>query len=260
MRGGGPFAALLAFALAGCATVPESPASLTVFAASSLTDAFAEIGAAYEGEHPTVDVNFSFGGSQTLRTQIEAGAPSDVFAAANEKEMDALVAGGMVKPEEVHAFLSNKLVVILPVANPAGLEQLKDLSRPGLKLVLAAQEVPVGNYARQSLQKMNSSFGADFSTGVLANVVSNEDNVKQVVAKVQLGEADGGIVYTSDAQAAPNLRTMEIPAALNVIASYPIAPLAHSSHPAEAASFVEFVLSAQGQAILSKWGFVPARP
>lgn len=253
-----PAAVVLAVLLAGCSArqgVPAQATTLTVFAASSLTDAFAEIGSDFEAAHPGVTIRYSFAGSQTLRTQIEAGAPADVFASANNKEMDALVAGGMVSADAPRAFLSNKLVVILPPGNPAGLIQLENLAQPGLKLVLAAEEVPVGNYARQSLQKMNTPFGADFGVRVLANVVSNEDNVKQVVAKVQLGEADAGIVYTSDAVSAPDLGTLEIPPDLNVIATYPIAPITGSINPTQASDFVEYVLSKEGQVILKKWGF-----
>jgi molybdate transport system substrate-binding protein len=260
VRGSGVIAVLLAIQLSACGLVepaPERSVRLTVFAAASLTGAFTEIGAAYEAAHPEVAVRFSFAGSQTLRTQIEAGAPVDVFAAANNKEIEALVAGGMVSADAPKVFLSNKLVAILPPKNPAALQTLQDLASPGIKLVLAAEEVPVGNYARQAFEKMNASFGASFSERVLANVVSNEDNVKQVVAKVQLGEADAGIVYTSDAIAASDLMTIEIPSHLNVIATYPIAPLIGSAHRIQAADFVEFVLSPEGQAILKKWGFAP---
>jgi molybdate transport system substrate-binding protein len=242
------------------ASVPAARATLVVFAASSLTDAFTEIGTAFEQVHPEVDVAFSFGGSQTLRTQIEAGAPADVFAAANSDEMETLVTNGMVEPEAVRPFLSNRLIVILPAQNPAGLRNLQDLAAPGIKLVLAAQEVPVGNYARQSLMKMGAAFGGNFPGDVLDRVVSNEDSARQVVAKIQLGEADAGIVYVSDAVAAKGLQTIEIPQDLNVIASYPIAPLRRSDHPAVAASFVEYVLSARGQAILEAWGFGSPRP
>jgi molybdate transport system substrate-binding protein len=255
-----PIAGLLTLLLAGCTATPKSPVgvtTLTVFAASSLTDAFTEIGTTYEEAHPGVDVTFSLGGSQTLRTQIEAGAPADVFAAANSHEMEALVASGMVRADAARSLLSNSLVVILPAANPAGLKGLPDLAAPGLKLVLAAEEVPLGQYARQSLEKMNTLFGADFSGRVLGNVVSNEDNARQVVAKVQLGEADAGIVYRSDTVAATELKTIEIPTDLNVIAAYVMAPLAGSAHAAEAAAFLEYVLSAQGQATLGKWGFAP---
>jgi molybdate transport system substrate-binding protein len=139
------------------------------------------------------------------------------------------------------------------------LKKLEDLAQPGIKLVLAAEEVPVGKYARQALDQMNAVFGADFKDTVLANVVSNENNVKQVVSKVQLGEADAGIVYVSDAVAAPDLKTIEIPDELNVIAKYPIAPLAKSENADLAAKFIEYVLSTEGQAILAKWGFAPVK-
>src|SRR5690606_35826403 len=137
--------------------------------------------------------------------------------------------------------------------NPAGIENLEGLAASGVKLILAAQEVPVGNYARQSLDLMNDQFGTDFKDRVLANVVSNEDNVKQVVTKVQLGEADAGIVYTSDAVAAPDLQAIAIPDDLNVIATYPIAPLANSENGDLAQAFVDYVLSSEGQGGLAKW-------
>jgi molybdate transport system substrate-binding protein len=253
---------LLALFLVGCApaaspTGPSEPKTLNVFAASSLTDAFSEIGKNFEAAHPGVTVAFNFAGSQALRTQIEEGAPADVFASANAKEMDALVSGNLVDASAPTPFLKNKLVVILPADNPAGIEYLEGLATSGVKLVLAAEEVPVGNYARQSFDLMNSQFGTDFKDKVLANVVSNEDNVKQVVTKVQLGEADAGVVYTSDAVAAQELQTIEIPDDLNVIATYPIAPLVNSENADLASAFVEYVLSGDGQAVLQKWGFAP---
>ncbi|GAB1470902.1 molybdate ABC transporter substrate-binding protein [Chloroflexota bacterium] len=272
---------LLTFVLAGCATAPATPTlapateepaaaptalpptakpkprTLTVFAAASLTDAFTELGTNFQTANPGVTVTFNFAGSQTLRTQIEEGAPVDVFASANTKEMDTLVSSNFIAGDAPQIFLTNKLVIILPSDNPAAIAKLKDLANPGLKLVLAAEEVPVGKYSRQALDLMNGSFGADFKDKVLANVVSNEDNVKQVVAKVQLGEADAGIVYTSDAVAAPELKSIEIPAELNTIAKYPIAPLVSSEHSELAQAFIQYVLSSEGQAILAKWGFGP---
>jgi len=255
---------LIALFLVGCspATTPAPTAApeartLNIFAAASLTDAFTEIGKNFEAANPGVTLTFNFAGSQALRTQIEEGAPADVFASASGSEMDTTVAGKFVADGTPRVFLNNKLVLILPADNPAGVTKLEDLAKPGLKLVLAAEEVPVGNYARQSLDLMNDSFGTDFKDKVLANVVSNEDNVKQVVSKVQLGEADAGIVYTSDAVAAPELKTVEIPSELNVIAKYPIAPLVKSANADLATSFVDYVLSADGQAVLAKWGFAP---
>lgn len=251
---------LLAIFLAGCAPaatptpLPE-PVTLNVFAAASLTDAFTEIGNNFQAANPSVTVTFNFAGSQALRTQIEEGAPADVFASASGKEMDALVTGSFVTAESSQVFLNNRLVVILPADNPAGIDTLEDLAGSGIKLVLAAEEVPVGRYSREALDKMNGVYGSDFKDKVLANVVSNEDNVKQVVAKIQLGEADAGIVYTSDAVAAPDLATIEIPTDINVIAKYPIAPLVESANADMAQAFIAYVLSDEGQAILQKWGF-----
>ena len=240
-------------------TAAPEARTVIVFAAASLTDAFTEIGKNFEVANPGVTATFNFAGSQALRTQIEEGAPVDVFASASGKEMDTLLTGKFVAEGMPQIFLTNKLVVILPSNNPAGLEKLEDLANPGTKLVLAAEEVPVGNYARQALDLMNGSFGTDFKDKVLANVVSNEDNVKQVVAKVQLGEADAGIVYTSDAVAAPDLKIVEIPAELNVIAKYPIAALAESTDADLAQAFVDYVLSPESQAVLQVWGFAPAK-
>lgn len=231
--------------------------SLTVFAAASLTDAFTAIGSAFEQQNSGVVVKFAFAGSQALRTQIQDGAPADVFASASPAEMAALVDAGAVAPGAAQKFLSNKLVVIMPPDNPAGIRQLQDLARPGVKLVLAAEAVPAGQYARQSIARMSSAFGSDFQTRLMANVVSNEDNVKQVVGKVQLGEADAAIVYASDAVAAPKLLTLAIPPEMNVIAEYPIAPMARSANKALADRFIAFVLSPAGQALLQQWGFAP---
>lgn len=249
---------LLGVLIAGCESAATvEPVLLKVFAASSLTDAFTEIGENFEAANPGVAVTFNFAGSQALRTQIEEGAPADVFASASIKEMEAAVAGKFIAEGTPQIFLHNKLVVILPADNPANLENLEDLANAGVKIVLAAEEVPVGNYARQTLDLMNGSFGTDFKDKVLANVVSNEDNVKQVVSKIQLGEADAGIAYASDIVASPDLITIDIPTELNVIAKYLIAPLAASENAESARTFVEYVLSTKGQAVLQKWGFSP---
>lgn len=246
----------LSVTLVACGgSMNSEPRALTVFAAASLTDAFTEIGENFQKANPNVTVTFNFAGSQALRTQIEEGAPADVFASASGKEMDALIIDSFVTKDSSHIFLHNKLVVILPADNPAGIDSLEDLATSGIKIVLAAEEVPVGNYSRQALDLMSASFGTDFKDKVLANVVSYEDNVRQVVAKIQLGEADAGIVYTSDAVAAPELGTIEIPNELNVIAQYPIAPLVESTNAELAQGFIAYVLSEEGQAILRKWGF-----
>ncbi len=239
---------------------PTKTQTFTVFAAASLLDPFTEIGKSFEAMHPGVTVIFNFDGSQSLRTQIEQGAIADVFASAHQKEMDALITQSLIADNKSQTFITNQLIVILPPQNPANIQSLADLTRPGILLVLASEDVPVGAYSRLALEKLNTQFGIDYRDKVLANVVSSEDNVKQIVAKVQLGEADAGIVYASDAVAAPDLNTVAIPPEYNVVAEYPIAVLAAAPHPDLAAEFVAYVMSAEGQSILKKWGFVPALP
>jgi molybdate transport system substrate-binding protein len=252
----------LPFVLSACSgsRVPSEERTLTVYAAASLTDVFNEMGKAFAEKHPGVVVAFNFGGSQNLRTQIEQGAPADVFASANAKEMDTLMAGSFVEAGAPKVFLTNQLIVILPKDNPADIASLKDLSKSGLKLVLAAEEVPAGKYARQMLDNLNAQFGPDYKDKVLANVVSNEDNIRQAVTKVQLGEADASIVYISDAVATSDLQKIEVPSEVNVIAEYPIAPLIQSQNSDLADEFISYVLSPDGQAILKKWGFTPVVP
>ena len=232
------------------------PRSLVVFAAASLTDAFQDLGRGFEAENPGVKVMFNFAGSQALRTQIEEGAAADVFASASLREMEVLAAAGMLAGVE-RTFATNLLTIIVPPDNPAGIESPRDLARPGVKLVLAAEEVPVGAYARQSIALLADSYGASFAEAVLENVVSNEDNVKQVVAKVQLGEADAGIVYETDALAAASLITIAIPREQNVAAECPVAVLAQTTNGNLASAFVEYLLSPDGLDALKRWGFRP---
>jgi molybdate transport system substrate-binding protein len=259
--------------LAACATAPVATAvpptvppksapaarTLTVFAAASLTQAFGDIGKAFEAINPRVSVTFNFAGSQTLQAQIEAGAPVDVFASASGTNMDAVVTGGYVDKTAPQVFLTNKLVVILPPNNPANVQTLADLGKARLKLDLAADTVPAGKYARQILNNMSEdpTYGTDFGSKVLANVISNETDIRQVVGKVQLGEADAGIVYVSDLSVAPTLGAIEIPDSVNVVAKYSIAPLIKAPNPDLAAQFVAYVLSTDGQATLKQWGFGP---
>ena len=239
---------------AGAPSSAES--SLTVDAAASLTAAFGDIGKAFEAANPGTKVAFNFAGSQLLRTQIEQGAPVDVFASADARNMDPLKSEGLVGAAQV--FTRNRLVVITPRSNPPGVKELQDLAKPGLKLDIADASVPVGNYTLQMLDKLSldSAYGGAFKTRVLARVVSKENDVKQVVSKVSLGEADAGVVYTTDAQAAlDKLNVIDIPDRFNVVAVYPIAVVKSSANPARAHKFVDYVLSADGQAILEKYGF-----
>ena len=266
------FFVVIILALAACA-VPSAvvvqtpdlaadgfePQTLTVFAAASLTNAFGEIGQNFEAANPGVKVRFNFGGSQTLRTQIEQGADADLFAPANKKELDVLIEAKMVLTDSVQTFLTNQMVVVMPASNPAGLTELADLALPGLKLVLAAKEVPAGNYALQVLDSLDANLGDGFKDRVLANVVSYENDVKQVVAKIQLGEADAALVYVSDTAASPDLKMIEIPAENNVIAQYPLAVLTQTRYPALARAFAAYVLSPEGQSVLANWGFLPVK-
>ncbi len=241
----------------GAATRPE----LIIFAAASLTDAFTQLGDQFEAAQPGVTVLFNFAGSQQLAQQIGQGAPADVFAAANLQQMESAVAEGRVRRDDIQDFAHNGLVVVYPSENPAGLASLHDLARPGLKLVLAAPAVPAGSYALDFLAKASATvdYGATYSPTVLANVVSYEANVRGVLSKVRLGEADAGIVYASDTagSGADQLGQIEIPPELNSIATYPIAPLVDARHPDLAQAFVDLVLSAEGQAVLAAHGFVP---
>jgi molybdate transport system substrate-binding protein len=241
--------------------VPRLQGPLTVFTAASLTEAFQEIAATLEQGNPGTKVTFNFAGSPTLRTQLAQGARADVFASADEPNMQGAQQDGTIAGE-ARMFARNLLVVIMPAPNPAGIATLQDLAQSGLKLVLTRKEVPVGNYARQSLDKMSqdAAFGRDFATRVLANLVSEETNVKQVVTKVQLGEADAGIVYASDVTPAVRgvLQVLPIPEPLNVVARYPIAVVKDAANAAGARTFIEYVLSPAGQAILTRHGFLAA--
>jgi molybdate transport system substrate-binding protein len=232
--------------------------TVMVFAASSLTDAFKEEATAFQAAHGGVHVSFNFAGSPTLVAQLEQGAQADVLATADEQNMHAALSNSAVI-DAGQTFAHNVLVVIVPKSNPGGIASPLDLAKPGLKLVLAQEGVPAGTYARQSLAKFDGSEGypPDFDARVLKNLVSNEPNVKAVAAKVQLGEADAGIVYTTDVTpgVAQDVRTVAIPDAYNVVASYPIALTSDASDVPAARVFIDFVLSAQGQAILRKYGF-----
>lgn len=244
---------------------PDSRAedvTLTVFAAASLTDAFTEIGADFDAANPGVTTVFNFAGSNALATQIDEGAPVDVFASANNTQMAAAVESGRVNADAPVQFVTNRLVVVTPADNPGGIESLQDLAGDDVLIVLAAEEVPVGGYSLEflDLASADPAFGASFREDVLANVASYEENVRSVLNKVALGEADAGIVYTSDAAGVDGISQLGIPDALNVLAQYPIAALNDSANASVAAAFVDYILSGDGQAVLSSYGFGPATP
>lgn len=241
------------------AAAPNS--TLRVFAAASLADGFGEIAKRFEAAHPGVRVQLNLAGSQQLASQLAMGAPADVFASADERWMDDakrhhLLAG------EPQLFARNRLVAIVPRTNPGRIARLQDLSRRGLKLVIGADAVPVGHYTREVLRNLSRETGypADFATRALANVVSEEENVKSVLGKVQLGEADAGFVYRSDVTPAlaRYVRVFELPESANVLASYPIAALAGARDADLASAFVALVLSPEGQQVLERRGLIAA--
>lgn len=248
--------------MAAPAPTKASAKTLTVLAAASLTESFTELGKLFETQNPGVKLVFSYAGSQQLAQQLDQGVDVDVFASASPKYMDAAVTSKRVNKEDARTFVQNRLVVIFPKDNPAGLKTLKDLVKSGLKLDLADKTVPVGQYTLDFLDKAvkDPGFDAQFKDNVLKNVVSYEANVKAVVTKVSLGEADAGIVYVTDitADAAAKIGKLDIPDALNTVATYPIAPISNSKNPDLAKAFVALVLSPEGQTLMAKYGFIPA--
>ena len=236
------------------------PSTLTVYAAASLTEAFTELGRRLEAAHPGLRVRFNFAGSQQLAVQIAQGAPADVYAAADQRWMDYAVEKGAVEGEP-RVFARNRLVVIVPRANAARIGKLTELARGGLKLVMAAEAVPAGRYTREALEQLARApgFPDRYDRRVLGNVVSQEENVKGVVAKVQLGEADAGFVYRSDVTPSGSrfLRVIEIPDEYNVFARYPIAVLKGASGAQAGRWFVDLVMSEPGQQTLARHGLLP---
>ena len=232
---------LLAAACGGSSSSSGSPGAqsqkITVFAASSLTDAFTDAGKAYESAHAGSKVTFSFAASSDLVQQVQQGAPADVIATASTKTMDQ-VSKELAGPAKT--FARNKLVIITGKGNPKHIRTLADLSRSGVVVVLAAEGVPAGDYARQALSDAH----------VTVHPKSLEDNVRGVLTKVELGEADAGIVYVTDALVAGG-KVASVPIPSAPIATYPIGAI-----DAKGSAFVDFILSTQGQQILAKYGFL----
>lgn len=254
---------LTACSLPGLSSTAVVSDRLTVFAAASLTDPFRDLATQFEGENPGVDVVFNFAGSQQLAQQLAQGAAVDLFASANESQMRAVIDAGRVVSGTQRVFAGNRLVVVTPAGNPADLASLQDLAKPDIKLVLAARNVPAGDYSLAFIQKASESphFAAGYNAAVLANVVSYEENVKAVLSKVLLGEADAGIVYSSDISPgiADQVVRIPIPDELNTLAAYPIAPIGDAPNPALAQQFLEFVLSPDSQTVLTRHRFIPVK-
>jgi molybdate transport system substrate-binding protein len=241
---------LAALVLAACAgddssggSGAGSPPGIKVFAAASLTAAFDELGPQFTAATGT-KVTFNYAGSQALANQLRQAAPADVFASADVPNMEKVE--DLVGSPQV--FASNLLQIVVEKGNPKGIKGLDDLAGGDLKVVLAAEEVPAGKYARQVLDR----------AGVSVQPVSLEDNVKAVVTKVSLGEADAGIVYVTDVSAGGHrIEGVDIPTEANVVATYPIATVKASRNQRQAQAFVNLVLSDQGQQVLERYGFLP---
>jgi len=224
---------------------PTVSGDVTVFAASSLTAAFTAIGDAFKTANPDANVKFNFAASSDLVTQIDQGAAADVYASADQANMQKLV-DAAANADQPQVFATNSLQIIVPPGNPKGIKTLSDLANPNILYVTCAPEVPIGKYAAQALS----------SAGVTVTPVSLEQNVKGIVTKVTLGEADAGIVYTTDVIAAgQSAQGIDIPTENNVIATYPIVAVKAAPNPEGAAAFKAFVISDQGQKILAGYGF-----
>jgi molybdate transport system substrate-binding protein len=249
----------LALGLAACGGPADSGDALSVFAASSLTDAFTDLARSFEEANPGTGVRLSFAGSQTLSLQIQGGAGADVFASADAEHIAELDSLGLVEPPRV--FAHNELVVIVPSDNPAGIEQFGDLDR-ARRIVIGAPEVPLGRYTRQMLAPfaengvLPDGTVVSFGRSVLARVVSEEPNARQVRAKVELGEADAAVVYRTDALGSDRVRTIAIPGWANVRTQYQIAVVRGTVHHEAAEAWILFLLSAEGLDVLRAHGFV----
>jgi molybdate transport system substrate-binding protein len=227
----------LVFALAACGGSAGGDV-LTVFAASSLTEVF---------QHIDSRATFNFAGSDDLATQIKEGAAADVYAAASPKYPEQLFEEGLVDKPEI--FATNRLVLIVPEDNPAGIRSVDDLTKPGVKLVVGAEGVPIGDYTRTVLENMGA-------TNALAQVVSEEDDVKGVVGKVALGEADAGFVYATDVKpVAAKVTAIELPASAQARVEYEIAVVKTAPHQDAAHAFVDHVLGDEGRRALQEAGF-----
>jgi molybdate transport system substrate-binding protein len=241
------------------AAFPPEGGDLTVFAAASLSDAFEAIEQELETAIPNLSITYNFGGSQALVTQLQEGAQADVFASANVAQIEAAMEANLVV-DAPSPFVHNRLAIVLPADNPADISAPADLGKEGVLLVLAQAEVPAGRYARESVCHMatdTATYGAGFVERVAANVVSEEEDVRDVLAKVALGEADAGIVYVSDTVAAGDqVQVVDIPDEVNVIATYPVAVLAQGDQ-ALGSAFIAYLLSDEGQALLERFGFQP---
>jgi molybdate transport system substrate-binding protein len=231
---------------------------LTVFAAASLKEALGQAKVAWEDAHPGTSVTIATDSSAALETQIEQGAPADVFLSADIANPRKLVEEGLAAGSPV-SFAENELTVIVPTANPAGITSPRDLARAGVKVIAAGDDVPITGYARQLVVNLAKASGypSDFAAAYAANIASKEGDVKAVVAKVELGEGDAGIVYVTDARASTKVTTVGVPEGANVPATYAGVVIKASPNAAAAGAFLDWLAGPDGKAILARFGFQP---
>lgn len=241
---------------------PPSPSvdrvELTILGAASLKGALEAAKSTYEVAIPGTELTLSTDSSSTLATQIEQGAPADVFLSADAAQPTRLVEGGFASGEAV-TFAMNSLTIIVPPDNPGDIRAPADLGRPGVTIIAAGDEVPITKYAQQLVDNLagESGYPADFAAGYAANIASREDNVKAVVAKIELGEGDAGIVYVTDARASTKVKAVDVPEEANVPATYAGVVVKASSKQAAAKAFLDWFVGPAGQSILASFGFAP---
>jgi molybdate transport system substrate-binding protein len=251
---------LLALLIAACQPAP-SPSTqaveLTIFAAASLQDALDAVETVYTGTVPGTTLVIGTGSSAALRIQIHEGALADVFLSADTANPEALVEAGLVAGEAV-AYAGNRLALVVPNENPAGIQSPADLANDGVQVIAAADEVPITVYAAQVLANLSRMPGypPGFVDGYAANVVSEEDNVRSVLTKLELGEGDAGFVYQTDALASLRVTAIPIPEGANVSPTYAGCVIATSDHVDQATAFLEWLAGPVGQAVLAEFGFV----
>jgi len=242
----------------GASSPTAASVALTIYGAASLKGVLDKAKDAYETANPGTTLTISTDSSATLETQIEQGAPAEVFLSADTTKPKRLVDKGLADGPPV-TFASNKLTVIVPTANPAGITSPKDLARAGIKVVAAGDAVPITKYATLLVANLakEADYPADFATKYTANIASKEDNVKAIVAKIELGEGDAGIVYVTDAKASTKVTTVDVPETANVPATYAGVVVKASKNAAAAQAFVAWFAGPGGQAILRTFGFLP---
>lgn len=254
--------------LAACTASPAAPASgggaaaaprvdLVVYGAASLTDALQQVATAYEAAHPTIRVRLEFDASSALRAKIEQGAPADVFASADTANADALAEEGLAGAAV--PFAGNRVALIVPTGDPGDIHTPADLARPGLRIIAADDKVPIAVYATRMIARLAAlpGYPADYAARIAANVISKEQDVRAVLAKIELGEGDAGFVYATDIAVASGVTRIPVPDAAQVAATYAAVTIRASSHPEAAAEFLRWLTSSPAQRILQDAGFVP---